>query len=49
MQFVVLGNEIGNPLNDLIAKKANAWDSIKSPLILKLSIKFILIFELIFF
>ncbi len=28
LQLVVDGNEIGRPKNDLIARKANAWDSI---------------------
>ena len=32
---VVLGKEIGKFKIDLIAKKANAWDSIKSPSIFK--------------
>ena len=34
LQPVVPGKEIGSPSNVLIAKKAKAWDSIKSPLIL---------------
>ena len=40
---MVLGKVIGNFLIDLIARKAKAWDSIKSPLILNLSINFKLI------
>ena len=45
---VVLGNEIGNFIVDLTARKANAWDSIKSPLILYLSIKSKLILRINF-
>ena len=36
LQPVVPGKEIGNPKNDLIAKNAKAWDSIKSPLIFRM-------------
>ena len=32
LQPVVFGNEIGKLSFDLIAKKAKAWDSTKSPL-----------------
>ena len=40
----MLGKEIGSPFKDLIAKKAKACDSIKSPSILYLSIGSRLIF-----
>ena len=52
LQPVVFGNVIGNFKNVLTARNANAWDSMKSPLILcssinfksKLEVKFSLIF-----
>ena len=42
LQLVVFGNEIGSFLKDLIARKAKACDSTKSPSIPYSSIIFIL-------